>query len=143
MKKCFKALFLHQQQLDATLPLHNLAEANSHQASLMVLLLEGHARLWVAWVSPSGLKVVDSLGDGLASLGREALLLFGDVGHCPGISVQGLFCVCQVLAQEGIVCTQPHVVELQRQEGNKVWIRFSFPRWLWSKLLPGDAAISA
>lgn len=62
---------------------------------------------------------VDSLGNGFAALGGEKLLLLGDIRHHLGDFIQGLFCVQEVLAQEGVPDTQPHMAVLQWQEGDK------------------------
>lgn len=70
-------------------------------------------------MQPSGQHVTNSLGNGFAALGGEQLLLFGDIGHHLGNFIQSLFCVRELLAQESIASTQPHVTELQWQEGDK------------------------
>lgn len=62
---------------------------------------------------------VDSLGNGFAALRGETPLPLGDISHHLGNFIQGLFCVQEVLAQEGISDTQLHVVVFQWQEGDK------------------------
>lgn len=62
---------------------------------------------------------VDSLGNGFATLRGEKLLFLGDVCHHLGNFIQGLFCVWEILAQEGISDTQLHMAVLQWQEGDK------------------------
>lgn len=47
------------------------------------------------------------------------MFLLGDIRHHLGDLVQGLLCVGELLAQEGIASTQPHVAAFQRQEGDK------------------------
>lgn len=83
-----------------------------------VLVVEGR-QLWEVSSEPSRQEIVNSLGNRLASLRREDLFFLGDIHHHLGDFVQGLFCVQELLAQESIPCTQPHVLFLQRQEGDK------------------------
>lgn len=69
---------------------------------------------------------VDSLRNGFAALGREKPLLLRDIRHHLGDFIQGRLCVGEVLAQEGVPDTQPHMAVLQWQEGdeevNKVFL---------------------
>ena len=70
-------------------------------------------------VSPSRQEIADALGDRLAPLRGEALLLLGDVHHRPGDLVQCLLRVREPTAPEGVTSTQPDVTVLQWQEGDK------------------------
>ena len=63
--------------------------------------------------------IANSLGNRFASLRWEELFLLGDVHHHPSNFVKGLFRIQEVLAQESIACAQPHVTELQWQEGDE------------------------
>ena len=63
--------------------------------------------------------IANSLGNRFASLRWEELFLLGDVHHHPSHFIEGLFCIQEVLAQEGVACAQPHVTELQWQEGDE------------------------
>lgn len=59
------------------------------------------------------------MGNRLAALRREELLFLRDIHHHLGNLVQRRLCVDELLAQEGVACTQPHVAVLQRQEGDE------------------------
>lgn len=80
--------------------------------------MEGR-QLREVFIQPSRQEIVNSLGNGFASLGREDFFLLGDIDHHRGDLVQVLLCVRELLAQESVACTQPHVAVLQWQEGDK------------------------
>lgn len=73
----------------------------------------GHAIL------PLREKEVDPLGYGLASLGREQSLLFGDVQHRLGDLVQRRLIHLQAPGCEGVARTQFDVAVLEGQEGHE------------------------
>lgn len=83
-----------------------------------VLLVEGR-QLQEVFIKVLRQKIVNSLGNRFASLRREELFLLGDIHHHLGNFIQQLFCIQELLAQESIACTQPHVPVLQWQEGDE------------------------
>lgn len=70
--------------------------------------------VWSPWCSRK--EIIDALGHGFAALCREKLLLFGDKHHHLGHLVERCLGVGKAPGQEGVPCTEPHVLVLQGQE---------------------------
>lgn len=83
-------------------------------------------------------KEVDPLGYGLASLGWEQSLLFGDIQHRLGHLIQRSFVRLQASGCVGVPCTELYMAILQRQEGHKevnevAWHQLALCKSTWEK----------